>query len=129
MELYILWHIPGGKTTLDNFILSFDVNDEIFREIRLPENDLDDGLIPIGNRQDFRLAVSKGSLALIAFVKPGQTFLGCTDSGQLLFFQMSGRIVSYDPESRNMSNIEIPSPYWLGYTTDLMESLVLLDHK
>ncbi|XP_050245405.1 uncharacterized protein LOC126693462 [Quercus robur] len=67
-------------------------------------------------------------------VKPGgplQKFLGCTDSGQLLFFHMSGRIVSYDPESgsRNQSNIGIPHPYWLGYTTDLMESLVLLDHK
>lgn len=151
---------PRVKNNTNNFILSFDINDEIFREIRLPEN--------IGGIQDFQLAVFKGSLALIASgiarfedfratytcvvwvmrrygvveswtkktiaVKPGgplQKFLGCTDSGQLLFFHMSGRIVSYDPESgsRNQSNIGIPHPYWLGYTTDLMESLVLLDHK
>ncbi|KAK7829746.1 hypothetical protein CFP56_028901 [Quercus suber] len=160
------------KNNTNNFILSFDINDEIFREIRLPENNLDDGVIPIGYSQDFRLAVFKGSLALIASdigqvedfqvtykcviwvmrrygvvvvvveswtkktvaVKPGgpgQKFLGCTDSGQLLFFHISGRIVSYDPESgsQNEGNIGIPHPYWMGYTTDFMESLVLLDHK
>ena len=158
--LHSMAYTRVGKNNTNNFILSFDVNDEIFRKIRLLEN--------IGDIQDFQLAVFKGSLALIASgiarfedfrvtytcvvwvmrrygvveswtkktlaVKPGdpgQTFLGCTDSGQLLFFHMSGRIVSYDPESgsRNESNIGIPHPYWLGYTTDLMESLVLLDHK
>nr|POE59745.1 hypothetical protein CFP56_38363 [Quercus suber] len=156
------------KNNTNNFILSFDINDEIFREIRLPENNLDDGVIPIGYSQDFRLAVFKGSLALIASdigqvedfqvtykcviwvmrrygvvvvvveswtkktvaVKPGgpgQKFLGCTDSGQLLFFHISGRIVSYDPESgsQNEGNIGIPHPYWMGYTTDFMESLLI----
>ncbi|KAL0006947.1 hypothetical protein SO802_008449 [Lithocarpus litseifolius] len=56
-------------------------------------------------------------------------FFGCTESGQLLIEMPPGRMVSYDPESLYENNIGIPSPYWLGYTTDLMESLVLLDYK
>ena len=56
-------------------------------------------------------------------------FFGCTESGQLLIIMSPGRMVSYDPKSLYENNIGIPSPNWLGYTTDLMESLVLLDHK
>ena len=57
-----------GKNNTNNFILSFDVNDEIFREIRLPENYLD-GFIFV-DRAVHRLVVFKGSLALIVFGLP-----------------------------------------------------------
>ena len=57
-----------GKNNTNNFILSFDVNDEIFREIRLPENYLD-GFIFV-DRVIHRLVVFKGSLVLIVFGLP-----------------------------------------------------------
>ena len=56
--LHSMAYTRVGKNNTNNFILSFDVNDEIFRKIRLLEN--------IGDIQDFQLAVFKGSLALIA---------------------------------------------------------------
>uniref|UniRef100_A0A2N9J2A3 F-box associated beta-propeller type 1 domain-containing protein n=1 Tax=Fagus sylvatica TaxID=28930 RepID=A0A2N9J2A3_FAGSY len=46
------------------FILSFDVNDEKFREIMLPQDYLDEEFV-----YSKRLVVFKGALALIAFVK------------------------------------------------------------
>ena len=58
-----------------------------------------------------------------------KNFFGCTESGQLLIIMHPGRMVSYDPEILYENNIGIPSPNWMAYTTDLMESLVLLDHK
>lgn len=60
-----------------------------------------------------------------------KNFFGCTESGQLLFIMRPGRMVSYDPEIESLyeNNIGISSPNWMAYTTDLMESLVLLDHK
>ena len=150
-----------GENNTNNFILSFDVNDEIFREIRLPNNYLD-GFI-FAEQAVHRLVVFKGSLALSVFGptvdEDGEVldkcdmwvmgqygvveswtkktvgferikdFFGCTESGQLLIIMSPGRMVSYDPESLYKNNIGIPSPNWLGYTTDLMESLVLLDHK
>ncbi|XP_050245406.1 F-box/kelch-repeat protein At3g23880-like [Quercus robur] len=152
-----------GKNNTNNFILSFDVNDEIFREIRLPENYLDRFIFDY--QAVHQLVVFKGSLALIVFGPPvfdyedgdvldkcdiwvmGQygvveswtkktvglkrikNFFGCTESGQLLIMMPPGRTVSYDPESLYDNNIGISSPNWMAYTTDLMESLVLLDHK
>ena len=48
----------------DNFILSFDVNDEIFREIRLPENYLDEFYSKFDDHVH-QLVVFKGMLALV----------------------------------------------------------------
>ena len=50
-------------TCRHRFILSFDVNDESFREIMLPPNHLDGVLVNLD-----QLAMFKGSLAVIVFV-------------------------------------------------------------
>ena len=136
------------------FILSFDVNDEGFREIMLPQNYVDEILEPIIDR----LAVFKGSLALFvcgagldgdidicyiwvmreygvveSWTKISvpldslRMFFGCTDSGELLINRIGRGFVSYDPESLNENNLGIQSPPWLSYTADLMENLVLLN--
>ncbi|KAL4607529.1 hypothetical protein ACB092_09G181500 [Castanea dentata] len=160
--LHFMAHTWGANNTND-FILSFDVNDEIFREIRLPENYSDRFIFAY--EPAHRLVVFKGSLALMVFgpsvydyedgnvldkcdiwvmgqygvveswtkktvgLKRIKNFFGCTESGQLLTKMPTGRMVLYDPESLYENNIGIPSPNWMAYTTDLMESLVLLDHK
>ena len=135
------------------FILSFDLNDERFREIMLPPNYLD------GARQHSQsLAVFKGSLALIVLgenlvgdrdicdiwvmreygvveswtkesvlVDGFEKFFCCTDSGELLIHTFQRGFVSYDPENLNWNKLLILRPPWLSYTADLMESLVLLD--
>lgn len=56
-----------------------------------------------------------------------ERFFGCTDSGELLVKKFDRRLFSYDLESLNENNIGIPCASWLRYTTDLVESLVLLD--
>ena len=127
------------------FILSFDVNDERFREIMLPPNNLDE----VGNFE--RLAVIKGSLAWITFsnhydeyngicniwvmkeygVVESWTknsveldwfleFCGCFDDGELLI-QNASRLVSFE------NVLAIEDAKWVGYTSNSMESLVLLD--
>jgi hypothetical protein len=53
-------------------------------------------------------------------------FYGCTDNGELLIEKDSG-LVSFDPDSLNENSLGIRSPRWLRYTTDFMESLVLVD--
>jgi F-box interacting protein len=135
------------------FILSFDLNDERFREIMLPPNYLDGA-----RRHSQSLAVFKGSLALIVLgenlvgdrdichiwvmreygvveswtkqsvlVDGFERFFCCTDSGELLIHTFQRGFVSYDPESLNWNKLLILRPPWLSYTADLMESLVLLD--
>uniref|UniRef100_A0A2N9G6V3 F-box associated beta-propeller type 3 domain-containing protein n=1 Tax=Fagus sylvatica TaxID=28930 RepID=A0A2N9G6V3_FAGSY len=136
------------------FILSFDVNDETFRPIMLPQNYLDGIISPT---YDF-LVVFKGSLAVFVYgIDPvkrrligyiwmmreygvveswtkislpkdlfGQ-FIGCTDNGELLIHTSGEGLISYDPESLNASYLEIQLSLWLRYTADLKESLVLLD--
>ena len=134
------------------FILSFNVNDERFREIMLPQNYEDHILLlPM-----FRLAVFKGSLAFLvwgASLESGicwvmreygvveswtkisvpldsvKNFFGCTDSGELLVDIKDRGLVSYDPVSLNENNLGIQSPSWLTYTADLMENLVLQSGK
>ena len=136
------------------FILAFDVNDEIFREIMLPQNDNygESGLIPVW------LAVLKGSLALIVISghTPWETytchisvmreygvveswttktvpldfiegFFGSTDSGELLIQFFESPPISFDPENLKGYLLGIEAPHWLSYTAYLMESLVLLD--
>uniref|UniRef100_A0A2N9J2R1 F-box associated beta-propeller type 1 domain-containing protein n=1 Tax=Fagus sylvatica TaxID=28930 RepID=A0A2N9J2R1_FAGSY len=136
------------------FILSFDVNDETFRPIMLPQNYLD-GMISLSYD---RLVVFKGSLAVfvcgqdpdedrfishiwmmreygvveswtkISLPKDFfQHFIGCTDSGELLIHTSNKGLVSYDPESLNENYLGIHRSLWLRYTADLKESLVLLD--
>jgi F-box interacting protein len=127
------------------FILSFDVNDERFREIMLPQI-YDDTILN-------SLAVFKGSLALFVCCRSDicyiwvmreygvveswtkisvpldsvKNFFGCTDSGEHLVYIKDRGLVSYDPVSRNENNLGIQSPAWVSYTADLMENLVLLN--
>ena len=134
---------PNGD---DSFILCFDVNDERFREILLPAKDLRFKL----------LVVFKGSLALVGLVfnEEGYTchiwvmrdygvveswtsrtvpvrnlgnFSGFTTSDELLIETRDRWLVSLDPDSLNVNSLGIRSPRCLRYTTDFMESLVLID--
>ena len=136
------------------FILSFDVNDEIFQPIMLPQN---------YNHTDINffesLAVFKGLLALLVYSNdPYEMDIGicyiwvmreygvveswtrksvtvdlfvwsffCTDSGELLINTFNRGVISYDPESLNKKHLKIRGHVSLRYTADLMESLVLLD--
>lgn len=132
------------------YSLCFDVNDETFQKIILPEHDFDE--------DKFSLAVFKGSLAMIGYcdeyldidicyiyvmreygVVDSWTkitveldgvvdrFFCCVDNGELLFCGPS-KVISYDPESPKENDLGITVDYdsWLSYTTDPMESLVLL---
>uniref|UniRef100_A0A2N9FES2 F-box associated beta-propeller type 1 domain-containing protein n=1 Tax=Fagus sylvatica TaxID=28930 RepID=A0A2N9FES2_FAGSY len=114
------------------FILSFDFNDERFREIMLPQNYDDDILeLPI-----YRLAVFKGSLAFfvcdfgvdlvsdICYIWVMREY-GVVES----WTKISRTLVSYDPVSLNENNLGIQSPRWVSYTADLMENLVLLNQE
>ncbi|XP_050245387.1 uncharacterized protein LOC126693453 isoform X16 [Quercus robur] len=132
-----------------SYSLCFDVNDETFQKIILPEHDFYEGR--------FSLAVFKGSLAIIGFyeteyldvcyiyamreygvvdswtkitVELGAVvdrFFCCVDNGELLFC-CGSKVISYDPESPNANDLGITVGLfsWLRYTTDPMESLVLL---
>ncbi|XP_050251454.1 F-box/kelch-repeat protein At3g06240-like isoform X3 [Quercus robur] len=136
-------------TTKDHsYSLCFDVNDETFQKIILP--------VPVyfyGGK--FSLAVFKGSLAMIGFstehlsspiiwvmreygvvdswtkitveFEEVERFFRCVDDGELLFWNDS-EVISYDPESPNANclGITVGRDSWLRYTTDPMESLVLL---
>ena len=136
------------------FILSFDVNDETFRPIMLPQNYLDGIISPSYDL----LVVFKGSLAVfVCGIDPvkrrfigyiwmmreygvveswtkislpedlfGQ-FIGCTDSAELLIHTSDKGLVSYYPESLNENYLGIQNSFWFRYTADLKESLVLLD--
>uniref|UniRef100_A0A2N9F2Z7 F-box domain-containing protein n=1 Tax=Fagus sylvatica TaxID=28930 RepID=A0A2N9F2Z7_FAGSY len=55
-----------------------------------------------------------------------QDFYGCTDNGELLIENETG-FVSFDPESLYENILAIEVPQWVGYTTNSIESLVLLD--
>ncbi|KAK4581582.1 hypothetical protein RGQ29_024972 [Quercus rubra] len=137
-----------------NFILSFDVDDERFREILLPQNYLD-GVCG----QVECLTVFKGSLALIVFgktlpegsdlchlwvmkeygvaeswtkkslpIENVAQFFGCTVNGELLIEKFNHcNILSFEPESLNEEILRIPELGCMIYTTDFVESLVLLD--
>ena len=128
----------------------FDVNDERFCEILLPQNYLD-GLI---SRYSQHLAVFKGLLALIVFdrnskichiwmmkeygvaeswikksvpMKEDLRFLGITFNGELLIQKFNPfRTLTFHPESLNEEILEIPF-YKCMYTDFWVESLLLLD--
>ena len=138
------------------FILSFDVNDERFRNIMLP---------PLNNLvemfPDFeQLVVFKEMLAFIVIGKDVDVitgichichiwvmkeygvveswtkirvsldsvnnFYGCNDNGELLIKNATG-LVLFDPSSLNENVLAIEDTNWMRYTTNSMESLVLLD--
>ena len=140
-----------AMTSRHRFILSFDVNDESFREIMLPFNYSD----VVTN---YHLALFKGSLAVFAFarsfgvvlchiwvmeeygvaefwtrkymvpmiwVRVGN-FYCCTDNGELLIKNATG-LVSIDPENRKQNILLIEDADWVGFMANLMESLILLD--
>ena len=56
-----------------------------------------------------------------------ERFFCCVDNGELLFC-CNSKVISYDPESSNENDlgITVGCDSWLRYTTDPMESLVLL---
>uniref|UniRef100_A0A2N9HXS5 F-box associated beta-propeller type 1 domain-containing protein n=1 Tax=Fagus sylvatica TaxID=28930 RepID=A0A2N9HXS5_FAGSY len=116
------------------FILCFDVNDEIFRRILLPQNYLDE-IVSLSLES---LAVFKGLLALFVFDKNldgnmeichiwvmreygvveswtkksipidlVRGFFCCTDSGELLIDTFDRGVISYDPESLHENNLGI----------------------
>uniref|UniRef100_A0A2N9H7Y0 F-box associated beta-propeller type 1 domain-containing protein n=1 Tax=Fagus sylvatica TaxID=28930 RepID=A0A2N9H7Y0_FAGSY len=134
-------------------ILSFDVNDEKFQNIMLPQNHLVDDMF----FEFQQLAVFKGLLALMVFgkalnkingicniwvmkeyavveswtkihvsVDPVNNFYGCNDNNELLIENDTG-LVSFDPDSLNQNVLAIEDANWMHYTTNSMESLVLLD--
>ena len=131
-----------------SYILCFDVNDETFQKIILPEEDYD--------LYECSLVVFKGSLAMNMIGCLGfdfdiylwvmreygvvdswtkitvefeevERFFRCVDDGELLFWNDS-EVISYDPESPNANGlgITVGRDSWLRYITDPMESLVLL---
>ena len=131
------------------FILCFDVNDEIFREIMLPPHNYLPGLFQTLER----LEVFKGSLALFRFgeglcqiwvmkeygvveswtehvvpVENVSQFFGCTGSGELVITKsiVPHQLFSFDPESRDENNLGILDPTPEAYIANFMESLVLL---
>uniref|UniRef100_A0A2N9FSV0 Uncharacterized protein n=1 Tax=Fagus sylvatica TaxID=28930 RepID=A0A2N9FSV0_FAGSY len=145
--------IQGDWSTERGYILSFDVNDERFRKIMLPQSYFDEAFY-----SDIKsLAVIKGSLAFIVFCNNidelsgichiwvmreygvveswtkksvpmdlVDNFYGCTDNGELLIENATG-LVSLDPESLNANKLAIEDAQWMAYTPNSMESLVLLD--
>ncbi|XP_075674475.1 F-box/kelch-repeat protein At3g23880-like [Castanea sativa] len=138
----------------DVFILSFNVNDESFREIMLPPNfNLSFGTPGIFTE----LALFKGSLAVFIYgdnqgvlchlwvmeeygVAESWTrkymvemdwfwdghFFGFADNGELLIKNAFG-LVSIDLESQNQNILAIEGADWVGSTTNSMESLILLN--
>ncbi|XP_050260459.1 F-box/kelch-repeat protein At3g23880-like isoform X1 [Quercus robur] len=135
-------------------ILSFDVNDECFREIMLTPNHLRASVVTHFAQH----ALFKRSLALFTFthshagvlchiwvmeeygvaeswtrkysvpmiwVSVGN-FYGCTDNGELLIKNATG-LVSIDPESRKQNILAIEDADWVGFMANSMESLILLD--
>uniref|UniRef100_A0A2N9F3Z6 F-box associated beta-propeller type 3 domain-containing protein n=1 Tax=Fagus sylvatica TaxID=28930 RepID=A0A2N9F3Z6_FAGSY len=105
------------------FILSFDVNDERFREIMLPQN-YEDHILSLPM---VRLAVFKGSLALFVWGGDPESGICWWVMREYGVVEIDRGFVSYDPESLNENNLGIQSPSWLTYTADLMENLVLLN--
>jgi F-box interacting protein len=135
------------------FILSFDVNDERFRNIMLPPLNY---LVEMFPEFD-ELVVFKEMLALIVIGKDVDeitgichiwvmkeygvveswtkicvsldsvnNFYGCNDNGALLIKNATG-LVLFDPSSLNENVLAIEDTNWVRYTTNSMESLVLLD--
>ena len=133
------------------FILSFDVNDERFHEIMLPQH----YLVGLSVLKCEQLHAFKGSLALIVSdyiniihiwemkeygVAESWTkkcipmdyfsyFYGCTNNGELLFQNANGLVSTFDPESLNKNIFAIEAASWVGCTctANSMESLILLD--
>ncbi|XP_030942246.1 F-box/kelch-repeat protein At3g23880-like isoform X1 [Quercus lobata] len=135
-------------------ILSFDVNDESFREIMLTPNHLRASVVTHFTQH----ALFKGSLALFTFAQSHAgvlchiwvmeeygvaeswtrkysvpmiwvsvgNFYGCTDNGELLIKNATG-LVSIDPESRKQNILAIEDADWVGFMANSMESLILLN--
>ena len=145
-------HFITYYNQIRNFILSFDVNDEIFQEIMMPDDYIDEVFRHVGGFSRY-LVVFEGSLALIAFSKGNRcriwamreygvfeswtkkvvsldwvdSFYGCTDNCELLIEDRDGFVSSFDPESLKTNSLGIQFPSWVGYTTNLLESLVLME--
>jgi F-box interacting protein len=119
-----------------NFILCFDVNDERFREIMLPDDYLD-GFSPIFYCSE-QLVVFKGSLALVDFgrIRDEESYIcriwvmgeyGVVNSWTKKIVPLETKyatgLVSLDPESLNEQNLGTKNPAKANF----LESLVLLD--
>jgi F-box interacting protein len=138
----------------NNFILCFDVNDERFREIMIPRNYLD-GFSPktLGQLVVFKGSLAlvcfgkdlneESDICYIWVMREYgvveswtrstvpvnnfRRFFDSTNSDELLIETQDRQLVSFDPDSLNANSLGIRSPKWLFYTTDLTESLVLVD--
>ncbi|XP_075672521.1 F-box/kelch-repeat protein At3g23880-like [Castanea sativa] len=132
-----------ANTCVHHFILSFDVHDETFHEMKMP--------LPQNYALSFQLAVFKGLLAIIYFfhglchfwvmeeygvvgswtrkflipMDSPHDFYCCTDNGELIFKSANGLVSINPPRSRSILAIEDAN--WVGFSANSMESLVLLD--
>jgi F-box interacting protein len=137
----------------DCFILCFDVNDERFREIMLPANTLHRFKSQLKQLVVFKgslalvvfvkgldgesvichiwmmteYGVVESWTRRIVPVNFFPSFVGSTDNDELLIEKQDGWLVSFDPDSLNENSLGIQKPRWLRYTTDFIESLVLVD--
>uniref|UniRef100_A0A2N9GVE0 F-box associated beta-propeller type 1 domain-containing protein n=1 Tax=Fagus sylvatica TaxID=28930 RepID=A0A2N9GVE0_FAGSY len=104
------------------FILSFDVNDERFWKIMLPQN------YYVGFTPDVeRLEVFKGLLALIAFGIDLNGIGKCHIWVMREYGVNATGLVLFDPESLNENVLAIEGVNLVDYTANSMESLVLLN--
>ena len=137
-----------AQSGLFRFIMSFDVDEERFHKIMLPQNCFE------GFFQHSKcLIVFKGSLALIVFdcnichmwvmreygvveswtkisvpIKGVKRFYGCTVKGELLMEKSHSQIFSFDLESLNEKVLDIPTTAEdVIYADNFMESLNLFD--
>ncbi|XP_050245367.1 F-box/kelch-repeat protein At3g23880-like [Quercus robur] len=136
------------------FILCFDLHNDNFREILLPQ-DYSNGLF----FKLEQLAVLEGSLAVIAFdshvliekchiwvmgvygdvdswtpnivdLKDVKNFFGCMSSGELVIRKSSPhKLILFDPKSPDEKSIGIGDLAPEIYTANLMESLVFLNER
>ncbi|XP_050260103.1 F-box/kelch-repeat protein At3g23880-like [Quercus robur] len=93
-------------TSSHRFILSFNVNDESFREIMLPPNHLDLDSVYVCWTE---LAVFKGSLAV--FIYTDYHWVSSVTYGLWRSMTATG-LVSIDPESRNQNILAIEDADW-----------------
>ena len=124
-------------------VLSFDINDERFRErfreVMEPQKYLHSvrflevfkGLLALffGDDEDartFHIWVMREDGAVESFNKKG-VITDYVDRMVFLYNYFDTSLFSFDPESLEENNLGIPWCQWIHYTADFMENLVLID--
>ena len=124
--------------------MCFDLNEERFREIVLPDIDF----LEVGHKEF--LVEYKGSLAVvtmsdakiclwvmkvygvveswtkqIVLPKIFDWFFSCSNTG-VFIVEQDHRLILLDPETRRENNLGIQGVTWIVHVTNSMESLVLI---